>query len=368
MDRIEAIQKYVDSIISEMKSENDRKSARIHTYGVAQCCSLLAKRRKLNSELAYISGLLHDVYAYKTGSYMYHAQSGADMVRVAVRNMSFSDDERMIILSAIYHHANKDLIHDAYDEVLKDADILQPFLNAGDIKIFYPARQRLEKILESLNITFSHIMENHGATSVKKAGSFQRDLLADVAQELAAMKIWGEKSDKNFMQIIRYYPELTAFDELKYAWCAAFIYHCIVEAGLELPIRYKPKSNTRFACVEAWLKWGEINGFCFFETDKFLPARGDIIIYNNIISPGNKPVNTPWYDHIGIVLSVDCENLTVAEGNVDNKNVSGIIERRRYENIGCYLRIPDGYEYDGWKYDYKTDQPRTEKMNIIFSS
>nr|WP_252187525.1 CHAP domain-containing protein [Anaeromonas gelatinilytica] len=164
------------------------------------------------------------------------------------------------------------------------------------------------------------------------------------------------------MKIIKYYPEITAFDELIYAWCAAFVYHCAILAGLDIPIRYKPMANTRFACVEAWLEWGKKNEFCLHEKDGFTPSRGDIIIYNNIIPPENKPENTPWYDHIGILLSVDSENIIVAEGNIDNKNISGIICRNRNERIGCYVRIPDNYEYDGWKYDYKTKKVRIQKL------
>lgn len=43
----------------------------------------------------------------------------------------------------------------------------------------------------------------------------------------------------------------------------------------------------------------------------------------------------------------------VAEGNVDNRNESGVVSRTRGDRIGCYLRIPDGYTYDGWKFDYQ---------------
>jgi hypothetical protein len=36
----------------------------------------------------------------------------------------------------------------------------------------------------------------------------------------------------------------------------------------------------------------------------------------------------------------------VAEGNAGNKNVSGIITRKRDDSIGYYIRILKGYKYD----------------------
>ncbi len=48
--------------------------------------------------------------------------------------------------------------------------------------------------------------------------------------------------------------------------------------------------------------------------------------------------------------------MSVAEGNVGNRNVSGIVERKRDGTIGCYIRIPENYQYDGWKIDFKTGE------------
>jgi hypothetical protein len=173
---------------------------------------------------------------------------------------------------------------------------------------------------------------------------FKRSLLADIAEDLAAKKVNGERGDRNFAEIIKYYPEAAAFDELKNCWCAAFIYHCVIKAGLELPIKQPPIKH-RFTAVGAWYEWGKSNGFNFTDPDKISPSRGDIVIYNNLIPEINKPIDSAWHDHIGILLSCEDDFLIVAEGNIDNKNVSGIIKRKRDDTIGCYLRIPDGYEY-----------------------
>ena len=358
MSRIEAVKEYVDSIIENIVSAAERKKAYIHTYGVAECCALIAGKRVLNTELTYISGLLHDIYAYKVGCYSCHSQSGAEMVRPLLRDMkAFSDDEQKLVLSAIFHHANKDLVHDDYDEVLKDADILQPFLNDANLRIFHLAIPRLNKMLDEFGIKANPSEYNFEQKNISSQVD-KRLLLADISEKLASKKICGEKTDNDFMELIKYFPEASAFDELKNAWCAAFVYHCCMKSGIELPIK-TPPATCRFACVGAWYEWGKANNFCFYEKDGFIPLRGDIVIFNNIVPAGNKPENSPWHDHIGVVLSCDGQ-LVVAEGNIDNNNVSGILTRLRDNTIGCYVRIPDDYEFDGWKYDYKTGEVRIE--------
>ncbi len=77
LNKIEIVRAYVDDILKNISSDDDRKTAYIHTYGVAEACSLIAGKRRLNTELSYISGLLHDIYAYKTGIYFGYAYNSA---------------------------------------------------------------------------------------------------------------------------------------------------------------------------------------------------------------------------------------------------------------------------------------------------
>ncbi len=46
MSRIAAIQKQIDMALEKQTRPLDRRTAYIHTYGVAQACALLAKRRE----------------------------------------------------------------------------------------------------------------------------------------------------------------------------------------------------------------------------------------------------------------------------------------------------------------------------------
>lgn len=361
--RLDRIREYVNAVLDGMESTEQRRAAGIHSYGVSQCCAILASRRGLNMELATAIGLLHDVYAYKTGVLPLHAQNGAEMIRVAFKYSLadlFTKEEQIIILSAIHHHSDKAHVHDAYDELLKDGDVLQRLSFADAYE--WSRGQRLLHILKALSLSVP------GITVLPKAECtaepFMQFRVADIAEALAEKKIRGEREDADYLNIIRYYPEATAFDELKNGWCAAFVYHCCLEAGLSLPIRVphtaKAVGNCRFAGVGAWYEWGTNNGFCRFAKDGFVPERGDIPVYNNIIPKANKPADSAWHDHIGIVLSSDGDDLVVAEGNVNNENVSGIVRRKRDDRIACYIRIPHSYAYDGWKVDFKTGEEKVK--------
>lgn len=365
MNRIKTVQNYVDTIFEHIDSQEECRCAFIHTYSVAQYCSLLAVKRGLDPELAYVCGLLHDVYSYKTGYYIYHSINGAEMIRVSFKHELkdiFSAEEQMVIKSAVFHHSDKEHIHDTYDELLKDADVLQHWLS--DVANDNFIHKRLLIVQRELGIPLNETLLKSGNPPLEEkaeiANPFSRSSMGDIAENLAKKHITGAASDNDYLKIIRYYPEQSAFNELSHAWCAAFVYHCAVTAGLKIPLRYEPLANTRFACVEAWLNWGIENNFCYWEKDGFIPSKGDIVIYDNIIPAENKPSNIPGYDHIGIVLESGSERLTVAEGNIDNRNVSGIVTRSRTDHIYCYLRIPDNYEYNGWKYDYKTQKIRQQ--------
>lgn len=360
-DRIDSVRAYVDNIFDLITDPVEKRDACIHSYGVSHCCVLLAAKRGLNTELAAAIGLLHDVYRYKTGISALHSQNGAEMVRVAFKYIMkdiFSDDEQIIIKSAIYHHANKGYVHDEYDELLKDADVIQRLALDNTYGWFYG--KRLINTMKELSLPLPDIAVLPNEASESQV--FNKLLAADIAEALAGRKVTGEESDADFMKMIRYYPEESIFDGLKNAWCAAFVYHCCFEAGLALPMRVPHTAhkvaNSRFNGVGGWYDWGMDNGYCYYETDGFVPERGDIVIYNNIIPAENKEKDAKWHDHIGIVLSCDTESLMTAEGNIDNRNVAGIMRRIRNDTIGCYIRIPQDYSYDGWKIDYKTGKEK----------
>ena len=134
MNRIEIVRASVDKILLNMTDNEERRCAYIHLYGVSQSCALLAKKRKENPELAVIAGMLHDIYSYSTMDSDDHAHKGAKMAKEILESLKteskemFTAKEINLISTAIYNHSDKELVHDALSEILKDADVMQHIL------------------------------------------------------------------------------------------------------------------------------------------------------------------------------------------------------------------------------------------------
>ncbi len=131
MNRIEEVRKKVDEILLNMSDVEERRCAYLHIYGVSQACALLAIKRNVDVELAVIAGMLHDVYLCTNGNAdaQNHAYKGAEIARRILDSLNlFSEEEKLLICTAIYNHSDKSLVHDSLDEVLKDADVMQHVL------------------------------------------------------------------------------------------------------------------------------------------------------------------------------------------------------------------------------------------------
>ena len=125
MSRIKDLQKQVHKILKGMDDNQKRAGAVAHLHGVSLAAVMIAKKRGENAELAAMAGLLHDLYAYKSGSYDDHAHKGADYARTVLTELGITDEnETEIICSAIWNHSSKDQIDGPMDEVLKDADVI----------------------------------------------------------------------------------------------------------------------------------------------------------------------------------------------------------------------------------------------------
>jgi len=366
--RLKEIHEYVNQLSIDIPDSNVRLAAKGHSCCVSSCCVMLALHRGLDPELAAVSGLLHDIYRYKTGISIYHGHNGAEMARVVLKRAKnyFSESEKEIILSAIFHHGEKTDVHGDYDEVLKDADTLSPILYSGginhdDASLYQFGRgERLAKMAGELNLPIDIPYFEESIKNAKTKPTNKRLLLADAAERLAGASITGSRQNDAYMNLIRYWPEDNAFDELLNGWCAAFVYHCCQEAGILLPIKW-PTEDVRFAGVAPWNTWARRMGYFIKDEPGTIPQRGDIVLYRNSILPENKleehrhiPI-----DHIGVFLSSGGGYFTVAEGNVNNQNVSGILSRPLHHNVEGYIRIDDSFVYGNWKFDYKT---KTEKI------
>ena len=151
MDRLELVRTEIDAILLNQENVNVRPEGYIHLYGVAQNCSMLAIKRKLNVELCTIIGMLHDIYTYKIGYAKEHALLGAIEAENLLRDLEvFTEEEIEVIKTAISHHSDKKTIHDKYSELLKDADVLQNSLYNTSYEIKH--RKRLKKAFKNLGI------------------------------------------------------------------------------------------------------------------------------------------------------------------------------------------------------------------------
>ncbi len=71
MSRLKELRKYVDHELNMMEDDSKRNSAVAHLYGVSLAAAMIAKKRGLDAELSSMAAMLHDLCAYKTGSYMH---------------------------------------------------------------------------------------------------------------------------------------------------------------------------------------------------------------------------------------------------------------------------------------------------------
>lgn len=131
--RYETVCIIVDSILLNISNKELRKEAIIHLYGVSQLATFIAIKRGLDFELASIAGLLHDLYRYQYPDGFNHAKSGAIVARKLLEREAILDGHEVdLICQAIAYHSQKDVTHTPFDEVLKDADALQHYLQNTD--------------------------------------------------------------------------------------------------------------------------------------------------------------------------------------------------------------------------------------------
>ena len=118
MGRLKEVRKYVNKQLAEMADQDDALKAAGHLNGVSMAAQLLAQKRGVDTELAGMAGLLHDLYAYESGSYDDHAHKGAELARQILDRLDITTPEETdIICSAIYHHDDKAAVDSPMDEV-----------------------------------------------------------------------------------------------------------------------------------------------------------------------------------------------------------------------------------------------------------
>ena len=153
MSRLKELRKYVDNELNKILDNDKRTGAIAHLYGVSLAATIIAKKRNLEPELLSMAAMLHDLYAYQSGSYENHAHKGAELAREILRNLNLTNDnETEIIFSAIYHHDDKLVVDSPYDEALKDADVIHHCMNDLSKAIKDKERARFDKLCEEFGM------------------------------------------------------------------------------------------------------------------------------------------------------------------------------------------------------------------------
>lgn len=150
MDRIHAVENMAFTILDEIGNDVEKMEAVAHLTAVAKFSYLLASRRNLNPELAYIAGILHDLYAF-THERKDHALHGSVLASGILRSLNiFKEDEMDAVISSVRHHSDKKRIHDSLSEVLKDADVLDHYLSEPLLQPSVKEHVRLRKLQKEL--------------------------------------------------------------------------------------------------------------------------------------------------------------------------------------------------------------------------
>ena len=125
MGRLKELRKVVDQHLLAVDDLDKRKSAYVHLNGVSLAATLISEKRHGQTELASMAAMLHDIYAYESGSYEDHAQKSADIAKGILQSLGLTTpEETEAICQAISRHDDKHRVDEPLDEILKDADVM----------------------------------------------------------------------------------------------------------------------------------------------------------------------------------------------------------------------------------------------------
>ena len=154
--RIDYISELVTEKLAESLSSSDQIWASSHLFGVAGNAALLAGMRGQDIELAYIAGLLHDLYKFTTKTVDRHAEDGAAFAKPLLEESGlFSQKETESVCGAIYFHSDKAHRHLPLDEILKDADVMQSVLASGACDVSRKQAARWESLKKEFGFSAS---------------------------------------------------------------------------------------------------------------------------------------------------------------------------------------------------------------------
>jgi hypothetical protein len=98
-------------------------------------------------------GMLHDLHSFKAMNTENHAAHGAVLARQILEELSLTTENEIdLICSAIRNHSSKATTHSPFDEILKDADVLQHYLYNPLFPVMEHEKCRLQNLLAEFGI------------------------------------------------------------------------------------------------------------------------------------------------------------------------------------------------------------------------
>lgn len=153
MGRLSELRTHVNYELEMIPDPKTRTGAIAHLYGVSLAASMIAKKRGLDAELLSMAAMLHDLHAYKSGSYEDHAHRGAELAREILEGLKLtSAEETDAICSAIYHHDDKLTADSPMDEALKDADVIHHCMNDLSKPVKEKEKARFDSLCEEFGM------------------------------------------------------------------------------------------------------------------------------------------------------------------------------------------------------------------------
>lgn len=153
MGRLSDLRTHVNYELEMIPDSKTRTGAVAHLYGVSLAATMLAKKRGLDPELASMAAMLHDLWAYKNGSYEDHAHRGAALAREILEGLGLTlPEETEVICSAIYHHDDKLAADGPMEELLKDADVVHHCMNDLSKAVKEKEKLRFENLCKEFGI------------------------------------------------------------------------------------------------------------------------------------------------------------------------------------------------------------------------
>lgn len=153
--RVDTVRQYVDDMLNGVADPDDRRAGFVHLYGVGQAGALIALHRghgREYAELAQIAGMLHDFSAYRDGIREDHAgRSSVEAEWILTETGCFTAEEIELICHAIKNHSDKERVGAEFDEILKDADVMQHWLR-NPMEEYFFRKDRVQRIAREFGL------------------------------------------------------------------------------------------------------------------------------------------------------------------------------------------------------------------------